>query len=457
MQLLLLVALLIGTQVGLSDGLVLPALVAQNGEGSFLLLYGFFKILFILPLLQAELVAGRLYRITPFEFCFRELNRSWSRLGFTILLLALVFILAINLFNMSWALIFGLDGLRGDLLSLRPLDQNLYWFEQSQNINRIMTFVIAQGIVLMLLGGLPWRAIASVFVLLFPLLALFILWSIPDIIGLFSQLDWPMLSFSNVLVAMQHALSSSMVGLMVWYVLGTKISDYLPTSRVIIFVQTFDLMFGLALLSISWGWLSALDGTSIDAGTVLRALMASLEQASEVPRPVVLWLSALCLVGMVSCLPLLLLVAEESSALLRQWLLAVTVIVAVFLAGVLIFSHGTYSPLTWYGQPIYQVLQRLSHGVIIPSITACVAIGIGWLVWPNKVLRQINPHGGVRYFLWRVVLKFVVPIVLGLVFARASLALLAVSPWQILFGILAVLLFIRLFRWVQKRAIFPSL
>ena len=92
MHLPLLLALLIGTQVGLSDGLVLPALVAQNGEGSFLALYAFLKILFILPILQAELVAGRLYRITPFEFSFMVLNRFWSRMMFGILLLALIFV-----------------------------------------------------------------------------------------------------------------------------------------------------------------------------------------------------------------------------------------------------------------------------------------------------------------------------------------------------------------------------
>ncbi len=457
MQLALLIALLIGTQVGLSDGLVLPALVAQHGEGSFLLLYAFLKILFILPILQAELVAGRLYRVTPFEFSFVLFKRSWSRLSFTILLAAVVFVLAINLFNTSWALIFGIDGLQGDLLELRPLDQNLYWFEQSQDINRIMTFVIAQGILLMLLGGLAWKGIASIFIVLFPLLVAFILMTIPRWIPLFTSLQWPALSYENVLVAMQHALTSSMVGLMVWYVLGTKVSDHLPTARVIISVQTFDLLFGIALLSISWNWIGDLDISAIDAGTVLRSLMASLEGVTAMPFDVLAWMTILCLVGMSSSLPLLLLVAEEANAFLRQWMLAFTVLVSVVLGGVLVFSHGSYSPLTWYGRPLYEVFQQFSQGVIIPVITASVSLWLGWVVWPNRVLQQVNPHGGIRYFLWRMALKFVVPVVLGLVFARATFALLAVSLWQMVFGVLIVLLFIRLYRWVKKRAIFPAL
>ena len=457
MNLVLLIALMVGTQVGLSDGLILPTLVAEHGSGSFLVLYGFLKLLFILPVLQAELVAGRLYRMTPFEFSFVVLNKTWARIAFGILLVAVIFIIAINLFNTAWALIFGMDGLQGDLLSLRPLDQNLYWFEQSQNINRIMSFVIAQGILLMLLGGLAWNGIASIFVVIAPILIAFILYCIPKFIPLFLGLDWPPLSGRNVLAAMQHALSSSMVGLLVWYVLGTKISDRLPTARVIILVQLFDVLFGIAMLSISWRWLGGLNGGELEAGSVLRSLVSSLEATTVLPVDVAIWLLVLTLVGLVSSLPLLLLVAQEANVALRQWLLAITVLSVVVLSAVLVFSHGIYSPLTWYGKPLYEIVQRLSQGVIVPIITGGIAIWIGWVVWPNKVLLQINPHGGVRYFLWRLVLRFVVPLVLGLVFARAALSLIALSLPQAIMLLLVVMISYRLYRWVKKRAVFPRL
>jgi SNF family Na+-dependent transporter len=456
-KLTLLIALLVGTQIGLSDGLILPTLLAEHGSGSFLLLYAFFKMLFILPILQAELVAGRLYRMTPFEFSFLVLNKTWARISFTILLMAVIFVIATNLFNTAWALIFGIDGLQGELLSLRPLDQNLYWFEQSQNTNRIMSIVIAQGILLMLMGGLAWNGIASIFVAIVPLIGLFILYCLPKFIPLFLSFEWPALSWVNVLAAMQHALSSSMVGLLVWYVLGTKISDRLPTARVIISVQLFDVLFGIALLSISWEWLGTFSGNQLDAGSVLRSLVGSLEGNLTLPFDVGLWLFILCVVGLVSSLPMLLLVAQETSVTLRQWLLAVTVLLVVLLSGVLVLSHGVYSPLTWYGKPLYEVVQHVSQGVIVPFITAGIAIWVGWVVWPNRVLMQINPHGGIRYFLWRVVLRFVVPIVLGLVFARAAMALVAVSLTQALFWCLGLLLISRLISWVRKRAIFPGL
>lgn len=454
-QLTLLLALLVGTQVGLSDGLILPTLVAQHGGGSFLLLYAFLKLLFILPVLQAELVAGRLYRVTPFELSFLVLNRSWARIAFAILLSAVIFILATNLFNTAWAIIFGIDGLSGDLLALRPLDQNLYWFEQSQNTNRIMTFVIAQSILLMLLGGLAWHGIASIFVAVVPLLALFILYCLPKFIPLFLSLPWTALTVEDVLAAMQHALTSSMVGLLVWYVVGTKISDRLPTGRLIIGVQLFDVLFGIALLSISWEWIGSLSLSSLEAGTVLRLLVTSLASDSQLPFDVAIWLIALCTVGLVSSLPLLLLVAQESNVTLRQWLLASTVLIVVVLSGVLIWSNGSQSPLTWYGQPLYDVFQHLGQGVIVPVITACIAVWVGWIVWPNRILQQINPHGGFRYFLWRLVLKFVVPVVLGLVFARATISLVAFNLIEALVVILCLLLMLRLYLWVKKRAMFP--
>jgi SNF family Na+-dependent transporter len=457
LNLILLIALLVGTQIGLSDALILPTLLAEHGSGSFLVLFAFFKLLFILPVLQAELVAGRIYRVTPFEFSFLVLNKVWARFAFGVLLAAVIFVMATNLFNTAWALIFGMDGLNGELLSLRPLDQNLYWFEQTQNINRIYSFIIVQGILLMLLGGLAWNGIASIFVIIVPLIGLFILYCFPKFIPLFLSLDWPSLSWVNVLAAMQHALSSSMVGLLVWYVLGTKVSDRLPTGRVIISVQLFDVLFAVAMLSISWRWLGDLSGGPLDVGTVLRSLVQFLETQQSLPIDVVLWLMVLCLVGLVSSLPLLLLVAQETNVHLRQWLLAATVVLVVILSGVLVLSNGVYSPLIWYGRPLYDVVQKVGQGVIVPSITACIAIWIGWVVWPNRVLLQINPHGGFRYFLWRVVLRFVVPIALGLVFARTALSLISVSLTQALIACLVLLLLAQLVIWVKKRAIFPRL
>lgn len=457
MHLTLLLALLIGTQVGLSDGLILPTLVAQHGGGSFLVLYAFLKLLFILPVLQAELVAGRLYRVTPFEFSFLVLNRSWARFAFAVLLAAVIFVLSTNLFNTAWAIIFGMDGLSGDLLSLRPLDQNLYWFEQSQNTHRIMSFVIGQSILLMLLGGLAWNGIAAIFLVSVPLLAGFILYCLPKFLPLFLSLSWPSLGTDDVLAAMQHALTSSMVGLLVWYVLGTKVSDRMPTARIIISVQLFDVLFGISLLSISWSWISELSSGALEAGTVLRLLVTSLESSTVVPMDTALWMVALITVGLTSSLPLLLIVAQENSVALRQWLLSVTVLIVVILAGILIWSNGTQSPLTWYGMPLYDVFQRLGQGVIIPLITAAIALWIGWVVWPNRVLQQINPHGGVRYFLWRLVLRFVVPVVLGLVFARATISLVAINLLEVLLVLGCLMVTIRLVSWVRKRAIFPGL
>ena len=191
MNLILLLALLVGTQIGLSDGLILPTLVADHGQGSFLAVYTVLKLLFILPVLQAELVAGRLYRVTPFEFSFSILNKTTTRVLFGILLTAIILVMATNLFNTSWALMFGFDGLQGDLLSLKPLDQNLYWFAQNQDISRIMILVVVQGVLLVMLGGLAWRVIAAIFLAVVPLVALFIVLSLPSAEGACARVCGP--------------------------------------------------------------------------------------------------------------------------------------------------------------------------------------------------------------------------------------------------------------------------
>jgi len=456
-NLILLLALLVGTQIGLSDGLILPTLVADHGQGSCLAVYTVLKLLFILPVLQAELVAGRLYRVTPFEFSFSILNNTTTRVLFGILLTAIILVMATNLFNTSWALMFGFDGLQGDLLSLKPLDQNLYWFAQNQDISRIMILVVVQGVLLVMLGGLAWRVSAAIFLAVVPLVALFIVLSLPSIGRMLLDMAWPALSVEDLLVAMQHALTSSMAGLLIWYVVGTNLSDRLPTGRVIIGVQAFDVLYGMAMLAISWQWISAQAVANLDVGTLLRALTASLSDTVLLPFPIAVWLFFTALVGSISSLPLLLLVTQERHVPGRRWLLMGTIASVVALSGVLVYSHDPDSPLIWYGKPVYHYVQQLSQGVIIPFITASIALWIGWVVWPNRVLLQVNPHGGLRYFLWRLVLKFVVPLVLGLVFVRATVSLIAIDLYQALACVCAILLIFRLYYWVKNRALLPRI
>lgn len=453
----LLIALLIGTQLGLSDALILPLLVAGHGEASFVLLYVFLKLFFILPVLQAEFVAGRLYRVTPFEFSFLLVNRNRARVTFLLLLIAIVFVAAMNLFNSAWTASFAADSLSGMLVGMRPLDQNLYWFERAQDINRMVSLVLIQGLLLMILGRLAWRAIGIIFLVVVSLIAVFILIALPSMVGLFGLLTWQAMSWSDVVVAMQHALTSSIAGFLIWYVLGTQTDNHVLTGRLIIGVQCFDVLFGLAALAISWPWLLEHQEVFRQLGGVLRVLIVELSAYDAVPWLVVAWLVTISTIGLVSTFPFLILIVNESDTALNRWLLPTLVLAIVLLSTLLVISNSTDSPLVWYGQSVYEVVQDISQGVIVPAITLVVAVWVGWVVWPNRLLAQINPHGGIRYFMWRTVLKFAVPCVLGLIFVGALADLLAVSIEQLGLLVLIVFLVTQLYRWVISRALFPRL
>lgn len=457
MNLFLLIALLLGTQIGLSDVLILPTLVVEHGEGSFLIAYLLLKLLFILPVLQAELVAGRIFRTAPFEFSFVSKHPFWARVFVITLLAAVTLTLAGNLFNTSWAVIFSVDGMSGELQMLKPLDQNLYWFEQSQNVSRIMTFVIVQAILLMVIGGLAWRGISMIFAAIIPILLAFIIWRLPHVIEMLVVMSWAWLSFEDFVAAMQHALTSSMAGLFIWYTIGTKVSDQLPTGRVIIAVQLVDVLFGVAMLSISWDWISAYSGEVVQAGTLLRALSASLEMMPILPLTLASWLVALAVTGLLSSLPFLILVTQRTLSNYSPWLLGSTVMISLAISIGLVFSHDGFSPLTWYGQSLYLFTQQLGQGVLIPLLSACISVWVGWLIWPNRILRQVNPHGGIRYFLWRLVLRFIVPVVLGLILVRAVGRLLSIDYLNVILGLLIFSLMLYLFRLLKSRAMFPTL
>lgn len=454
MNRLLILLILFGSQIGLSDFLLLPVYAARYGELTFLALYAIFKLVIVLPLLHAELVAGRHYRITPFEWV------QTGRLGWLApivlgaLILAVIVVVALTLHNASWALAITSDALTGGLTDLDGLDRILYWYELGADQVQLSRWIILQVVVLVVIAWFAWYGMAFAYAVALPLCLLFILIQVPQTGALLGAWNWGAITAESVQQALKYALLSSVAGFLVWYLVGTRLPQSLPTGYWVLSVQLFDLWLGLSIVSAVFPGLAIIPASSGDAGLVLQGLVEQIARGGDGVTPLRLLLPVAAVVGTLSSVPLLLLISLSGSGQTRRGGLMLTLAAAAVLALVLMVSVQVESALTWRGQPFSELLSGFSYSLIVPLLALMIAWAVGWHLPPNQVLKQVNPRVGGRYLAWRASLKFVTPVALALTFTRDFLGLSGASLPEII-GVIALLAaLLQLAHWIRRQAIY---
>lgn len=450
MNRLFILLILFGSQIGLADFLQLPLHAARHGELSFLLLYALFKLVIVLPLLHAELVAGRLHRVTPLELA-QEASRFWPKVLVALLFLAAFLTLASHLHSSSWVLAMTVDSLNGNLTDSVGFSSTLYWYELSANRTRLIQLILVQAALLFTLGWFAWRGAAWVYALLLPACALFILSNLPSLWVLFtgSQWQWLPVNEEAILVALRYALASSMAGFMIWYLVGSFLPDSLPTGRWVLGVQLFDLLLGFTALAVLLPVMDEVVVSAADTGQVLQALLQMATTESGILNELNGFLSVATFVGTLDSLPLLLLFSLLLTGQTRRDSLFLALFLAIPLASLLLISSPGQLSLSWFGWPMSTLFSVFSLSLVTPLLAFLVAIWVGWVIRPNQVLKQVNPKTGARYWAWRLSLKFVIPIALALTFARASLGLVQVTAVDVMLVALLLVLGWQGVRWVR--------
>ena len=455
MNRLLILLILFGSQIGLSDFLLLPVHAARSGELSFLLLYAVFKLVIVLPLLHAELVAGRYQGVSPVELATERRGRPWARVLLVCLLTAVLCVLAINLYNASWTLAVGWDGLTGKLAGFDRLDRVLYWYELGLQNERLMALVVLQVLLLGAVAIFAWTGIALVYALVIPLCIVLMLVQLPDVAVLLREWAWHPIGVNEIIQALQYALTSSMAGFMVWYLIGSRLPLSLPTGRWVLAVQLFDLCLGLVIVATLHAGLAATDITGAEAGVVLQALVAQLAQSEGLTPTWAAFVAVGSVVGALGSLPLLLhfsLVHTGRSS--RRWLIG-GLALALALALLLQLSARVEPRLTWYGLPLTEVFSRFAFSLVAPAMALLTTLWVGWGLSPNQVLKQVNPRTGGRYLAWRLAVKVLIPVAVALVFVRATLGFGGASPPQVLAVAILLLLLWRLLDWLRQQSVYP--
>lgn len=87
-------------------------------------------------------------------------------------------------------------------------------------------------------------------------------------------------------------------------------------------------------------------------------------------------------------------------------------------------GNGIWSHITILGMDFLTFFDYLSNSLLMPFVALCTAILIGWVVGPKVVTDEITKNGEKmgRKKLYRIMIKYVAPVLLVIILISYSLA-----------------------------------
>ena len=413
----------LGSAVGLGNIWRFPYVAGENGGGAFVLLYLLFVLGLGLPALIATIMVGRRGKLSPircFETVTRQegLNSNWVYLGWLLVLSAFLLLTFFSVVA-SWTFDYLLKSATGTFSGL-DADSATAMFMG------FTLFVVGRGI----RRGIE-RAIKIMMPGLFLLLLVLTAYAliVGDASRTLSFLFTPAVSRidgSVMVLALGQALLTLSVGGAGMLVYGAYLDDSASIPRaaaVIALTDTlvaltaglmiFPLVFAYGLtpgegpglifvtLPIAFGQMPG--GILFGLMFFVLLLLAALTSALSMFEPVVAWL-------------------EDSRGIPRKWGALLAGFVAWFIGLATVFLFNIWADVRPLGilsafqdMTIFDSVEYVVTGIFLPIGALLVSAFAGWFI-AEKTRTDEYGEGGLFYQLWRILVRFIVPAGMTLVF-----------------------------------------
>lgn len=428
-----------GSAVGLGNIWKFPYITGENGGGAFVLVYLLCIAAIGIPIMMAEVLLGRRGRKSPIN-TMRDLaategvSKYWQYLGWSGVVAGFL-ILSYYSVIAGWALAYvekaisgGFTGQTADQIGklfegfVENPGELLFW----HSVFMLMTmFVVARGVK----KGLE-AAIRFLMPALFLLLIIMVGYAINT--GAFTQgvaflfePNFSQLSWGAVLTAMGHAFFTLSLGMGAIMIYGSYMPHEASIAKTSIIVAGADtlvaLLAGMAIfpivfanglepgagpglvfvtLPIAFGQMPG----GLFFGTVFFVLLtfAAWSSAISLIEPAVAWL-----------------VENRQWSRLKASILAGLITWVVGLGTVLSFNK--WSELKLFGKTFFDLLDYLTANIMLPLGGVFIAIFAAWIMSRQSTLDELSMGDHAGYKLWRVLVQFIAPIAVVIVFIQIIL------------------------------------
>ncbi|BAB03936.1 sodium-dependent transporter [Halalkalibacterium halodurans] len=433
-----------GSAVGLGAIWKFPYVTGTSGGGAFFLIFILFTLLIGLPLLIGEFVIGRSTQKNAIE-SYRAIapNSSWGgvgKLGIFTCFLLLSFYSVIG----GWIIIYFLKAITGQLSGL---DEGRYGEIFAETISNPILAISSQfaflAIVMYVVSRGVKKGIERASVIMMP--ALFVLFLAIVIRGLtldgateglafFLVPDFSTITSETLLYAMGQSFFALSVGVSVMVTYSSYLSrdESIVQSALSIVMLTFVVAFlaGVAIFPAVFSF-----GMSPDEGPVLlfNVLPSVFDQMPYGAFFLVTFLLLFLFATLTSAFSMLeVVVAAITKGDVSQrpkvtWLIGL----AIFAVGIpSALSYGVWSDVLLFGRTVFDTADFLVSNILMPIGALLIAIFVPLKISKERLYEEIKAGAsiGKRLFaIWFILIRYVAPIVIAIVFLDVIGALSFIS------------------------------
>lgn len=425
-----------GSAVGLGNIWKFPYITGENGGGAFVLVYLLCIALIGLPLMMAEVLIGRRGRQNPIN----SLNslaeeegrpRAWRFLGWCgvlagFLILSYYSVIAGQAMAYVPRLFFGVfDGVTPDgahsihATLVGDPERLLAWHTLFMLITM---FVVTRGVQ----HGLE-KSVRYMMPALFAILLMLVGYAantgeyFDHALHFLFEADFSKLTHESVLIAMGHAFFTLSLGMGAIMVYGSYLPQQTSIFRVSVAISVMDtmvaLLAGLAIfplvfanglepaagpslifetLPIAFGHM--LGGQLFGGLFFVLLVFAAWSSAISLVEPIVAWM-----------------VENLNMTRLNATLLSGTIIWTLGL--LTIFSFNIGAAWTLFGMTAFELLDYLTANIMLPLGGLMIALFAGWMMKRSSTVDELAMGDGLLYKGWRILIRYISPAAIIIVFA----------------------------------------
>lgn len=444
---------MIGSAVGLGNIWKFPYLVGQYGGSAFVLVYLACMAAVGLPLMVAELMLGRLGRRTPIYSVRRVahvegLSGGWAIIGW---LGSITGMLALSAYSIvgGWSLAYIFRSAAGSFHGLDAVAAAQLFQGLTEDPERLLAWhTLFMAVTVLVVGrGLRYgieEAVRWFVPVLLAILGILVFYahsqpSFDQAVEFLLRPDFARLDAYAVLAALGHAFFSLSLGLGAMVIYGAYAPAEVPLLAAAGVVVLTDVLIGLlAGLAIFPVVFQAGLQTSAGPGLIFQTLPLAFGGIPGGHLMGTLFFAMLVFAAWTSAISML---EPAVTYVMERWRLDRSL--AAGLLGILIWSLGLLSVLSFnlwsHLQPLgnwftpgrgtfFDVLNFFVTGVLLPLTGLLTAFFVGWRMSPDT--SRIELGGGLGYRLWLLLIRFVTPVAVVLLFLQAMGLVDLLSNWE---------------------------
>ncbi len=424
------VAAAAGSAVGLGNVWRFPYIVGEDGGAAFILLYVFFTIAISIPVLMTEFSLGRMTG-KPVTSVFQTLcpGGKWQIIGFLGVLTAFLIMSYYNIVS-GWTLYYTVASAGGWLEGLNELQiSQFYGALSSDSVRGIIwlivvllatSFVVAKGVS----GGIE-KYSKILMPLLFILIIVMLVRSITldgaaDGLSFYLTPDFSKLTPKAVFDALGQSFFSLSIGMGTMTTYGAYVQRNQSISGLAVRVAAVDFLVAFLAGAVIFPCVFAFGINPSQGPGLVFVTLPNIFNMMPLGRLFsVAFFALLVVAALTSSISLLEVVVAYIKTSFTMGRRKATVIAASF---TLLFGIAcAVSPL------FFSIVDNLTANVMMPLGALLIVIFAGWILPSSKMQDELSAHGETfsLFRLYYIVLRYVVPIVILIIFANGLYSWLA--------------------------------